>query len=148
MIFVYEDKIVHRDIKSKNFFIRSRNLLHIKLSDFGFSKTTSNLQTFCETHFYAVSKIYVKYRITYYTKTCDIWLLGVIVFKYGFGPLPNIKKTGIRLPWCRKIIKRAEDWDSDVLLNLLLTTMLVIDSKKRLSAEKYWKQALQLSVLF
>ena len=70
----------------------------------------------------------------------------MVVFKYGFGPLPDIKKTGIGLPWCREIIKRAEDWDSDVLLNLLSTAMLAIDPKKRLPARKCWEQALQLSV--
>ena len=143
---VHEDGIVHRDIKPENILVRSRSPLHIKLSDFGLSKATADLQTFCGTHLYAAPEIYVKHRTTYYTKACDIWSLGVVVFKYGFGPLPDIKKTGTGLPWCREIIKRAEDWDSDVLLNLLLTAMLAIDPRKRLPARKCWEQALQLSV--
>ena len=143
---VHENGIVHRDIKPENILVRSRNPFHVKLSDFGLSKATADLQTFCGTHLYAAPKIYERHRTIYYTKACDIWSLGVVVFKYGFGPLPDINKTGIRLPWCKKIIKWAEDFDSDILLNLLLTAMLAINPEKRLPTRKCWEQALQLSV--
>ena len=143
---VHEYGIVHRDIKPENILVRSRNPLYVKLSDFGLSKATADLQTFCGTHLYAAPEIYIKHRTNYYTKACDIWSLGVVVFKYGFGPLPDIKETGIGLPWCREIIKRAEDCDSDILISLLLTAMLVINPEERLPTRKCWERALQLPV--
>ena len=143
---VHEDGIVHRDIKPENILVRSRNPLHVKLSDFGLSKATADLKTFCGTHTYAAPEIYRKPPATYYTKACDIWSLGVVVFNYGFGFLSDIDEIGKGLPWCREIIKWAEDWEFDILINLLLTAMLTIDPKKRLPARKCWEQALQLSV--
>jgi serine/threonine protein kinase len=147
LTFVYEDEIVHRDIKSESILVQSRSSLHIKLSDFDLSKTIVDLKIFCETHLYAASKIYTNHCSTYYTKICDILWRDVIVFKYVYESLSDIRKTGIELSWCREIINWAKDWDSDILLNLLLTAMLVINSEKRLSTRKCWKQTLQLSVL-
>ena len=142
---VHEAGIVHRDIKPENILVRSRSPLHIQLSDFGLSKTTPDLQTFCGTHLYAAPEIYITYRSTYYTKACDIWSLGVVVYKYVFGPLPDIRDTGTGLRWCREIIRDAEGWESDIIIDFLLTAMLVMDPEKRLPTRKCWEQALQLA---
>lgn len=143
---VHEEDIVHRDIKPQNILVQSREPLHVKLSDFGLSKatTTSNLQTFCGTHLYAAPEIYTTRRDTYYTKACDIWSLGVVVFKYAYGPLPNFDNRDVGLRWCEKIIKRVDDWDSDILLDFLSTAMLIIKPERRLPTRKCWEQALQL----
>lgn len=144
---VHEDGIVHRDIKPENVLVRSRNPLHVKLSDFGLSKATADLQTFCGTHLYAAPEIYIKHRTAYYTSACDIWSLGVVIFRYAYGPLPDIKKTDVGLSWCREIIKLVDDWDSDILLDFLSTAMLAMKPEKRLPTRECWEQALQLSVL-
>ncbi|PQE09037.1 CAMK family kinase protein [Rutstroemia sp. NJR-2017a BBW] len=70
---VHEDGTVHRDIKPENILVHSRIPLHIKLSVFGLSKVTADLQTFCGTHLYAAPEIYTTPRGTYYTNACDIW---------------------------------------------------------------------------
>ncbi|TVY64158.1 Maternal embryonic leucine zipper kinase [Lachnellula suecica] len=143
---VHEADIVHRDIKPENILVQSREPLRVKLSDFGLSKATTNLETFCGTHCYAAPEIYTR-RGTYYTKACDIWSLGVVVFKYAYGPLPKLNDRDVGLYWCKKIIKRVNDWDSDPLLDFLSTAMLVIKPEKRLPTRKCWEQALQLSAL-
>ncbi len=97
LTFVHEDEIVHRDIKSENILVKSRSSLHIKLSDFDLSKTIVDLKTFCGTHLYAASEIYTNHRSTYYTKACDVWSLGVIVLKYAYEPLSDIRETDIEL---------------------------------------------------
>jgi serine/threonine protein kinase len=142
---VHGEDIVHRDIKPENILVQSREPLHIKLSDFGLSKATTSLQTFCGTHLYAAPEIYTTPRDTYYTKACDIWSLGVVVFEYAYGPLPKLNNRDVGLRWCKKITKQVNDWDSDPLLDFLSTAMLVIEPDGRLPARECWEQALQLS---
>lgn len=142
---VHELGIVHRDIKPENILVQSRNPLQIKLSDFGLSKATADLQTFCGTHLYAAPEIYTTRRGIYYTKSCDIWSLGVVVYKYAYGPLPKFHKDKVGLRWCQRIIKQLHDWDSDDLVDLLSSAMLIIEPESRLSARTCWEHALQLS---
>ena len=142
---VHEQNIVHRDIKPENILVQSREPLHVKLSDFGLSKATAKLQTFCGSHLYAAPEICTTRRGTYYTNACDIWSLGVVIFSYAYGPLPDLDDGDVGLRWCKKIIKRVDDWDSDTLLDFLSTAMLAIEPERRLSTRKCWEQALQLS---
>ncbi|KAG4431789.1 hypothetical protein IFR05_012728 [Cadophora sp. M221] len=140
---VHQDGVVHRDIKPENILVQSRNPLHLKFTDFGLSKATADLKTFCGTHRYFAPEIYTTRRVIYYTKACDIWSLGVVVFEYAYGPLPKSSSIGLR--WCEKIIRQVNDWDSDDLVDFLAAAMLIIEPDSRLPARECWKQALQLS---
>ena len=44
--YIHSKKLVHRDIKPENILISSTTPIHIKISDFGLSKETSENQTF------------------------------------------------------------------------------------------------------
>ncbi|KUJ14044.1 uncharacterized protein LY89DRAFT_672304 [Mollisia scopiformis] len=145
---VHEDGTIHQNIKPENILVQSRSPLHIKLADFSLAKATASLQTFCGTHLYAAPKIYTTPRGTYYTKACDIWSLGVVIFKYAYGPLPEWDNKDVGLRWCKKIINLVNDWDSDPLVDFLSTAIVVMKPDGRLLAKKCWKQALQLSAPF
>jgi serine/threonine protein kinase len=144
---VHDQGIVHRDIKPENILVETRDPLHIKLSDFGLSKATSSLKSFCGTHLYAAPEIYEKHCGSYYTSAVDIWSLGVVIFKCAYG-LPDCHRRDVGLSWCNKIIERLNDWDSDPLIDFLSTAMLIIDPKWRHSARNCWVQALELSGWF
>ncbi|KAH9212265.1 kinase-like domain-containing protein [Leptodontidium sp. 2 PMI_412] len=131
---VHKDGIVYRDIKPENILVQSRNPLHLKFTDFSLLKATVDLITFCGTHRYAAPEIYTTRCATYYTKACDIWSLGVVVFEYAYGPLPKSSSIGLR--WCEKIIRQVNDRDSDDLVDFLAAAMLIIEPDSRLPARE------------
>ncbi|EPE25349.1 Protein kinase-like (PK-like) [Glarea lozoyensis ATCC 20868] len=145
---MHEANIVHRDIKPENILVQSRKPLHIKLSDFGLGKSTSDLQTMCGTHCYTAPEIYTKRRNEPYTKACDIWSLAVVFFEYSFNHFPNSKKTDFGSEWCKAIIKLAKRYESNFVLDFVLTSMLVIDPAKRLPARECWDFFLQLPLSY
>lgn len=137
-----EHPVVHRDIKPGNILVRSRQPLHIKLSDFGLSKEGNNLQTFCGTHNYLAPEVYEGRT---YTSAVDIWSLGVVVYDFTYG-LPSrddgVGEKGRK--WCGKIVEAAKDCDSDELVDFLLVAMLVIHPTDRHSARKCYEAALRI----
>ncbi|PQE10726.1 kinase-like domain protein [Rutstroemia sp. NJR-2017a WRK4] len=142
---IHREGIVHRDIKPENILVQSRYPLCIKLADFGLSTATDNLRTFCGTDLYAAPEIYDAYHTMYYTNACDIWSFGVVIFKFAYGPLPDLHKEDLRQCWCNKIILRLQDSDSDPLASLLLNAMVVMKPEQRYPANDCWTQALKIS---
>lgn len=132
--------VAHRDMKPKNILVQSRTPFVIKLVDFGLAKTDSSLKTFCGSEPYTAPEIWER---RHYTTLVDIWSLGVIVLEYVYG-LPTqhsqartkgevvMKVRG--LAWCRHLVKFANDWDSDPLIDLLTKGMLRMEAPQRLSA--------------
>lgn len=73
---------------------------------------------------------YLRHRFTGFligkdTKLCDIVLPG--------------------LRWCQRIAKQLHDWDSDGLIDLLSSAMLIIEPESRRSARTCWEHASELS---
>ncbi|KAF2969084.1 hypothetical protein GQX73_g4482 [Xylaria multiplex] len=142
-----EDPIVHRDIKPSNILVQTRNPLHIKLSDFGFSKENQDyLMTCCGTLLYAAPEVFIR---TSYDASVDIWSLGVVVFEYAHG-LPDYRRfKNFDGMWAKEIAKalNAEVGASHCpLLALLSRAMIVFDPESRYSAHRCWKEASQLHI--
>ena len=93
-----EKNITHRDIKPENILIQSRiPTLFIKLCDFGISTRASALKTYCGTGLYTAAEIFTGS----YTKSVDIWVMGVLGYQYIKG-LPTPPKDLSFTKWPRE----------------------------------------------
>ena len=140
--------VVHRDVKPQNILVQSQGCLQepsqfwVKLGDFGLAKDSHLLATFCGTQLYLAPEVRTRSR---YTSAVDIWSLGIIIFQYAYG-LPRQDLPFIRENWYQKLIRSAEDWDSEDLVDFLSSGMLVMDPRKRLSARACLQRASKLRV--
>jgi calcium-dependent protein kinase len=139
--YVHSHGIVHRDIKLENYLYEAPTSNHLKLIDFGFSKVwnpDTKLHLSCGTLAYVAPEVLGQS----YTSKCDMWSYGVTVFILLMGYMPfsgtethqsNCIKQG---NWKKKpelwskISNSAQDF---------LSSLLVVDVNKRLSAEQALK---------
>ena len=122
--------LAHRDIKPENILVQSRRPFVIKHVDFGFAKYNTTFETFCGTNEYAAPEVWDQLG---YTTMVDIWSLGVVVLKYGYGlPRPSKKRKGKF--WCQDIVKAAKDIEEHALIDLISNKMLQMDYRHRQSA--------------
>ncbi|KAL9634119.1 MAG: hypothetical protein Q9204_003124 [Flavoplaca sp. TL-2023a] len=122
--------LAHRDIKPENILVQSRKPFVIKLVDFGSAKYNTTFETFCGTNEYAAPEVWDQLG---YTSTVDLWSLGVVVLKYGYGlPRPSRKRKG--KIWCQDIVKAAKDIEEHALIDLISNKMLQMDYRLRQSA--------------
>ena len=131
-------KIVHRDLKVQNVFIKytKRPEFDVKLGDYGFSKELSDdiTATKLGTPITMAPEILMNRA---YTSKADLWSIGVIIYHLLFKDLPfkgrnevmilqNIQKNNIpRNP-------------TDQLLNDLIHRLLVVDPRKRITWKDYF----------
>ena len=93
--YLYENKILHRDLKLQNILVT--NDLNIVITDFGFARYFENdtiLQTICGSPLYMAPEIIMKKK---YTPKSDLWSLGVIFFELLTGKPPFYAKNMIEL---------------------------------------------------
>ena len=135
--------VAHRDLKPENILVESRSPLSIKLADFGLANDRPDLKTVCGTQRYTAPEVYLGNQ---YTALVDLWSLGVIILQYMYGLpkapgqrcgrhknlLSTVREWGVA--WCRRVVDRANDWDSDDVIDLLTTGMLRMTPEERLSA--------------
>lgn len=136
-----EVPIVHRDIKPANILIKSLDPLYIKFTDFGLSKASNDLKTFCGTRSYLAPEVYRKKS---YTPAVDIWSLGVAVFECAYG-LPDGRGYQGR-DWCELLVDQINDWENGDLIDLLSSAMIVMNPQLRLSARDCHMEASQLTI--
>jgi serine/threonine protein kinase len=59
-LYKYKEPIIYRDIKPGNILVQSPDLLYIKFTDFGLSRVSKDLTTFCRTVLYFALEVYTK----------------------------------------------------------------------------------------
>jgi serine/threonine-protein kinase Chk2 len=116
---------------------------HIKLADFGLSKASDSLYTFCGTAHYIAPEIVAlqgRSKRRSYTAAVDVWSLGVVILEYGYG-LPNYPVTApgtLPLGWPDMLVRAVDAWDPDGFD--VLYSMLVLDPQRRASASACLQQ--------
>jgi len=134
--------IAHRDIKPENLLCSGEgNSMTIKIADFGLSKVFANgqqLETSCGTPDYAAPEVLTGEQA--YDKSVDLWSVGVVTYVLLCGYPPFYANSQTLL--FEKIIHAEYDFPepewtyiSDTAKNFI-KSLLVLDSKKRLTAEE------------
>ena len=128
---MFEKKIVHRDLKPENIFIKyispNKNDFIVKLGDFGNSRKyqQNNHSTKIVTEGYAAPEIY--FFKNYDPTKCDLWSIGVIIYKLKFNEIPGAFILG-------EIPGKFDDEN----LNDLIKKLIVVDKDKRIEWKDYF----------
>ena len=142
-----ENKIGHRDLKLENILIKyenknNKNKYIVKLTDYGISKQLMN-----KTHFttkigtlqYEAPEILED--IKNYNEKCDLWSLGVIIYRLCFKKFPYNGETEIAilnsLKNGQKLLKKTDNKE----LNDLILKLLVINPKERMNWNEYFNHS-------
>lgn len=126
--------IVHRDLKPENILIHSLNPPLIKIADWGmaaFAPPPLRLETSCGSPHYASPEIINGFK--YAGSATDIWSCGVILFALLTGRLPFDDKDVRTLLGKVRGGKYEIPAYVDPLAKDLLTRMLVVDVRRRIT---------------
>ena len=138
LIFLHENKKIHRDIKTENILLTHKGIA--KLADFGVS--TQLMHSFSKkitkigTPFYMSPEVILQNKYDY---KCDIWSLGITTIEMAEGEPPFAKVKGY---WVlKKIIthppkglKNKEKWSKE--FNNFVEKCLIYEPEKRPSAKE------------
>lgn len=137
--YLYENKILHRDLKPQNILISDNNL--IKLCDFGFAKIFDDenymIKTICGTPIYMAPEI-IKHNN--YSIKSDLWSIGIILYELLLGKYPYNANNHIEL------IKEIDNKDLTIPMSLLISNdcknlivgLLQKNHEKRISWEEFF----------
>lgn len=142
--YCHTNRVAHRDLKPENLLLLSEDDdTSVKIADFGFAKRVlepNSLSTQCGTPGYVAPEILEG---TLYDERADMWSVGVILYILLGGYPPFIESTQRDL--FRKIRKGEYEFHEEYWGTVsseakdLISNLLMVDIKKRLTAE----QALQ-----
>ena len=140
-IIMNKNKIMHRDLKLANIFIKYTNPplnteFDVKLSDYGFSTIAS--QGYASTQLGTPMTMAPEVLMGQaYTNKADIWSLGIIVYQMLYGVFPFIARSP---PQLLKVImsSRPKNKPEDKDLANLLDRMLTVNIQARISWEEYF----------
>ena len=91
MHFLHSNNICHRDLKLENFVFLDVEQTMIKIIDFGLSKQTDieKMESFLGTLYFVAPEIL---QTRHYDFKCDMWSLGVCLYKMLTGNYPYSKE--------------------------------------------------------
>ena len=122
--------IIHRDLKPQNILLKyvSQNKFIVKIADFGLSREFNNksFSTYAGTHIYMAPEI-VDYKGNYTPIKCDLWAIGVIIYKLKFNEISLSFYAGM-------IPKRFDN----KLLDDLVRRLIVVDPNQRIGWNEYF----------
>lgn len=166
LAYIHGKLLAHRDVKPENILVECwhSNRVHVKLADFGLSKQSDDLKTFCGTARYVAPEIFCTHLanskkpkdIVKYDQLVDIWSLAVVLAWLECGKLPetgnaaefreNYEYSGNA--WGDKMVEFVQGYQTphgtNDLLSFVLDDMLVVDPEKRQPARICHKKALRL----
>ena len=131
-------KIVHRDLKVQNIFIKYTTSpeFDVKLGDYGFSKELSDDITATKLGTPATMAPEILMNRAY-TSKADLWSIGVIIYHLLFKDLPfKGRNEGMILQ--NILHNNIPRNPTDQLLNDLIHRLLVVDPKKRITWKDYF----------
>jgi serine/threonine protein kinase len=122
---MHSNKIIHRDLKPQNILL-NKNPFTIKLADFGNSRlfNTIYFSTNNATLGYAAPEQFKK---EYDPTKCDLWSIGVIIYKLKFNEVPSTFYGG-------EIPGKFDNKNLDDLVRKLI----VCDLNKRIGWNEYF----------
>ena len=131
-------KIVHRDLKVQNVFIKytKRPEFDVKLGDYGFSKELSDdiTATKLGTPITMAPEILMNRA---YTSKADLWSIGVIIYHLLFKDLPFKGRNEVMI--LQNILHNNIPRNpTDQLLNDLIHRLLVVDPRERITWKDYF----------
>ena len=138
LVFLHENKKIHRDVKTENILLTHEGIA--KLADFGVSTqlmhSYSKKITKIGTPFYMSPEVILQNKYDY---KCDIWSLGITTIEMAEGEPPFAKVKGY---WVlKKIIthppkglKNREKWSNE--FNNFVEKCLIYEPEKRPSAKE------------
>ena len=142
---MFENKIVHRDLKLENILLKYENgdqsKYIVKLTDYGISKQL--LQVTHLTTKIGTPKLMAPEILegnNNYNEECDLWSLGVIIYRLYFKKYPYDCEIGsgvLNLINGKKILKTIEDKE----LNDLVQKLLIKNPKERMNWNEYFNHS-------
>ncbi len=128
--------VVHRDLKPENICFISDDGPQVRIIDFGFAKCLNDpnetMSTSCYTLDYAAPEVLGLFNGQTYTKACDIWSIGVLMYTLMCGHSPfqsgleNLTHTQSIHVIADRIRRGSFDFDSSNWLQLSESTKKLI----------------------
>ena len=141
-----ENNIIHRNLKLENILIKYNDKEHktftVKLADYGVSKRLDSFSSknYCNTKvgtlIYMAPEILVKGNYNY---KCDLWSLGIILYRLKFGKSPFFGDTeNALINNINEFVNLSLNSSGDEELDDLINKLLEKDYSKRLNWDEYF----------
>ena len=134
------NNIIHRDLKLENILIKYENNKTIfKIADYGSSKKLINLSSYCfsnkGTLLYMAPEILKQEQYNY---KCDLWSIGIIIYRLYFGKSPFTGETKEALVnIISKLGNKLINKTNNIELDDLIINLLNKNPSERLDWDKY-----------